>query len=195
ELGRLVVRSERSRHLVLHRWNGLQEHRNRGGVVLGHVRERAPRHDRRELASVRALAGLNGRDNLGHRPVADAGFAVGRQVRAVEHAEPGNLKAHFRAAKIARHVGLAEEIARGMAVRAASKRHQVLPAFDLRLLGRTRGYEPKSKAKSNRRADGADHSQASYCPHIVPPVLTNLLHRLSTLTGYRDKPLAARSSR
>ena len=126
---------------------GFQKYSNRGGIILGEVGKGPPRHDWSEFAAIGPLAGLNGSDDLRHRPVTKAGFRIGCQIRAMKYAKAWNLEPYFRAAEIPRHVRLAKEIPGRVAVDTASERYQVFATLDLCLLSKTRFDETKPQSR------------------------------------------------
>ena len=133
--GRRLGRTERPRHLVLDRRNAAQERDHGLGVLRREVGKGMPRHDRRQHAAVRPGALLESGDDLGVGPGAKPGLLVGCQVGAMKDAEARNLEADVGAAEKARHVGLAEEVARRVAVVAAGDVHQILAPLDRRIGG------------------------------------------------------------
>src|ERR1700712_1805834 len=111
----LLIRPEWAWDLVADRWQAFQESGDCQSVRLGQVREATPRHRWRQYASIRPLPSRDRRDDLLRRPVSQTGFLVRRQVRADEHALPRNREADIRSTQVARHIGMAKEMAGRMA--------------------------------------------------------------------------------
>ena len=96
-------------------------------VISRELRKSVPRHDRRQDAAVRPFTGLHRLHDLLRGPTTDAGLFVGCDVWAHEDTLHRNLEAHIRAAEKARHVGIAEEVSRRVAVVAAADVTRYLP--------------------------------------------------------------------
>ena len=93
-------------------------------------------------------------DDLRVGPAAEAGLLVRRQVGADEGAEARQLEADVGAAEVARHVRIAEEVARRVAVVATRDGDEILAARDRRGIG---GIGDQGHAESGqRRGDGFD---------------------------------------
>jgi hypothetical protein len=121
--------------LVLYRRDALQEFRNRGRILLRQEGEIAPRHDRGEHPSVGTPSRFQRCHDLFDVPVADTGLPVRRDVGPGEGAEPRNLEGDVGAAEKLRHIRLAKEVPRRMAVAASGKGEQVFASFDAGISG------------------------------------------------------------
>src|SRR5262249_9005699 len=115
-------------------------------------------------------AALDRRDDLLLRPGPEPGRRIGREIGPMEDTEARDLEADLRAAEKTRHVRLAEKIARGVTVEAASERHQVFAARDLLLLvGRggarrhSGGHRQGGDADRRQDDEGFDESVHDIC--------------------------------
>jgi hypothetical protein len=92
-----------------------------------------PGRDRRKSAAVRPRSYLQGRDDPLRGPVADARLPVRRDVSSGERAEARNLECYARPTKELRHIRLAEEISRRMAIIAQSESDQIFASVGVRV--------------------------------------------------------------
>ena len=130
---------------------------DRMGVVRRQVGKRLPGHDRGELAALRSGPGRNCSNDLIVGPFAQACPIVGGQVRAGEHAKPGDCETDLRAAERARKIGLAEKSARRVAVVAAADRDQIFAARDLVFVGQRCGGPTKDGYHRKERDQSCSH--------------------------------------
>ena len=174
----------------------LEKYRDRRGVVLGEVGEGAPRHDWRQVRGHPAACRSAMRQyDLIDRPLAETGVRIGCQIRAVEYAKAWNLEAYLRAAEITRHVRLAEEIPRRVAVDTASEFTKYLPRSTCACWAKLVSTKPNPRATPQTPTAKKRTTMRMFLPSALPsPAVFNLNIPIA-LRGRRHEPQGALSPR
>jgi len=108
-----------------YRWQALEIVDNRQGVGLRQGSISMPRHDRRQYPPGGRLSRCQRGHDLLVSPATQSGLLIRRQVRPDENPQSGNCETDIRSPEKSRHVRLAKEAARRVAIRAAAKGDEI----------------------------------------------------------------------